>query len=649
MSTYWNITTLLAEEENQTLKFVEQSKRLDFLKAYFRSPSRNISLDNDQEGNQDLLKKDETSQQESSSEESSSEEEETDEEEEEKENNKNINVAESLMEEMRNHSPNLVNEAELVSNELIRIGILWEELWHKGLENASKAYFGNNDEIQMITELQPLYELIENGASTMREYSFLQNYGRDLFEAKEWCNKYLKKPDIGHLTQAWNLYSSVFQKIIANLPKMTKLNLSYISPQLSNIENLELAMPGTYKANKDIIKIKEFSKNVNVILSKQRPRKIKIKSSNGKMYKFLLKGHEDPRLDERVMQLFSLVNTLLKQSPKTSQSMLKIRRYSVIPLSTNSGLIEWVPHCNTLHELIREYRDARNIVLDLERKLMREMAQDYNELIPIQKVEVFLNALDNSPCEAIAKVLWLKSANSESWLTRRTNYTRSLALMSMVGYILGLGDRHPSNLMMERFTGKILHIDFGDCFEVTRQRDLFPEKIPFRLTRMLVSAMEVSGIEGNYRNTCENVMKLLRVNKESLMAMLETFIHDPLIGWKLIDDNKEINEEKFTKVRDVDYHRNQPQINQLETLQSLSLRNSSTIRSKTLHSYMGINGEDENERARSIVKRIKDKLTGRDFDSKKSLDVKEQVEMLIDEATSIENLCQCYIGWCPFW
>jgi Phosphatidylinositol 3- and 4-kinase len=70
----------------------------------------------------------------------------------------------------------------------------------------------------------------------------------------------------------------------------------------------------------------------------------------------------------------------------------------------------------------------------------------------------------------------------------------SLAVMSMVGYILGLGDRHPSNLMLDRFTGKILHIDFGDCFEVAMQRDKFPERVPFRLTRMLVNAMEVRHI-----------------------------------------------------------------------------------------------------------------------------------------------------------
>ena len=64
--------------------------------------------------------------------------------------------------------------------------------------------------------------------------------------------------------------------------------------------------------------------------------------------------------------------------------------------------------------------------------------------------------------------------------------------MSMVGYILGLGDRHPSNIMLHT-TGKVLHIDLGDCFEVALNRERFPEKVPFRLTRMFVNAMEVTG------------------------------------------------------------------------------------------------------------------------------------------------------------
>jgi len=104
----------------------------------------------------------------------------------------------------------------------------------------------------------------------------------------------------------------------------------------------------------------------------------------------------------------------------------------------------------------------------------------------------------------------------------------------MVGYVLGLGDRHPSNLMLHRTTGKVLHIDFGDCFEVAMQRDKFPETIPFRLTRMLVNAMEISGVEGTFRLTCEKVMTVLRENKDTLVAILQAFVHDPLISWRLL-------------------------------------------------------------------------------------------------------------------
>jgi FKBP12-rapamycin complex-associated protein len=64
-------------------------------------------------------------------------------------------------------------------------------------------------------------------------------------------------------------------------------------------------------------------------------------------------------------------------------------------------------------------------------------------------------------------------------------------------------------------------------------REKYPEKVPFRLTRMLIKAMEVSGIEGNFRTTCEAVMTLLRDNKESLMAVLEAFVDDPLINWRI--------------------------------------------------------------------------------------------------------------------
>lgn len=75
-------------------------------------------------------------------------------------------------------------------------------------------------------------------------------------------------------------------------------------------------------------------------------------------------------------------------------------------------------------------------------------------------------------------------------------------------------------------------------------REKYPEKIPFRLTRMLINAMEITGIDGTYRCTCESVMKVLRHNKDSLMAVLEAFVYDPLLNWRLIDN---ANATKSTK------------------------------------------------------------------------------------------------------
>lgn len=381
-----------------------------------------------------------------------------------------------------------------------------------------------------------------------------------------------------------------------------------------------------------------------MITSKQRPRKLLIRGSNGKDYMFLLKGHEDLRQDERVMQIFGLVNTLLLKDPDTFRRNLTIQRYAVIPLSTNSGLIGWVPHCDTLHTLIRDYREKKKILLNIEHRIMLRMAPDYDRLTVIQKVEVFEHALEHTQGDDLAKLLWLKSPSSEVWFDRRTNYTRSLAVMSMVGYILGLGDRHPSNLMLDRLSGKILHIDFGDCFEVAMTREKFPEKIPFRLTRMLKNAMEVTGIEGTYRRTCESVMSVLHRNKDSVMAVLEAFVYDPLLNWRLVDtagraNRSTANDGSLSADTSVDP----------DFMESMSI----IISKKGISSpdYIGDGSQPEavNRKALQIINRVRDKLTGNDFNQDVPLTVQEQVDLLIRQATDNENLCQCYIGWCPFW
>lgn len=112
----------------------------------------------------------------------------------------------------------------IVSKELIRVAILWHELWHEGLEEASRLFFSEKNPNGMITVLEPLHEMLEKvsccslcwlvsyilqGPTTARETTFAQNFGRELYEAREATRKYRTYGDTSQLDKAWDIYYGV--------------------------------------------------------------------------------------------------------------------------------------------------------------------------------------------------------------------------------------------------------------------------------------------------------------------------------------------------------------------------------------------------------------------------------------------------------
>eukprot|EP01130_Rhizamoeba_saxonica_P008636 TRINITY_DN3490_c2_g1_i1.p1 TRINITY_DN3490_c2_g1~~TRINITY_DN3490_c2_g1_i1.p1 ORF type:complete len:1462 (-),score=255.39 TRINITY_DN3490_c2_g1_i1:71-3847(-) len=547
----------------------------------------------------------------------------------------------------------LVNEGRIVGNELIRIAILWNEKWFKALNEAYSIF--HSDELpkkkfeNMKKVLLPLHLLLKQGYETSHEKKFMKSFEKDLNKAWECCLDYEIHGKDSYLKLAWDLYGHVYRTIQIQLENdFTTLNLKHISPKLLNAEITELSIPGTYinmiLQSKEKHIITKFFPTLEVIQSKQKPRKIVINSQISQEFSFLLKGNEDLKLDERVMQLFGLVNQLLGSLKLHSGKKVRIKNYQIIPLSHESGLIEWIPHCHTLHEIISHYRAKHNIDIEIELSYMERFCNvtEYYKLPVTNKLEIFEYALDKTNGDDLERYFWLNSSNSETWFEKRLTFINSLACVSMVGYILGLGDRHPNNIMINKNTGMIINIDFGDCFEVAMNREQKPEKVPFRLTRTLVNAMEVSGIEGNFRSTCEKVMQILRENSESILSVLETFVYDPIINWRFNLEPMDVYENM--NERDEAIH--------IGSLSKLRLPNIGNDFETSFH-LKGLNSENlhnlMNPKAVSVLDRITQKLTGNDFERKSNLDVINQVGLLINQATSKVNLCQSYLGWCPYW
>lgn len=257
------------------------------------------------------------------------------------------------------------------------------------LTSPPSAYFGEaRDTERMLAVLQPMHAQLERGAETEAEAAFEAAYGPALRVAAERCAAYVRSGCEGELKVAWERYFAVLRLLTQELADTRLIELRHASPRLFAARDLELAVPGTYRARCPVISICAFQPSLQVMSTKQRPRKLQLLGSDGRCHTFLLKGREDLRQDERVAQLFLLVNNLLSSGAQTHDPSFQVVRYAVVPLSTNSGLLRWVPRSDTLHALVREYRLPRNILLNIEHRLMLHMAPDY-ELLPLMhKVEV---------------------------------------------------------------------------------------------------------------------------------------------------------------------------------------------------------------------------------------------------------------------
>ncbi|XP_029472916.1 serine/threonine-protein kinase ATR isoform X2 [Rhinatrema bivittatum] len=347
-----------------------------------------------------------------------------------------------------------------------------------------------------------------------------------------------------------------------------------------------------------------FDDTVEILASLQKPKKISLKGTDGKSYIMMCKPKDDLRKDCRLMEFNSLINKCLRKDAESRRRELHIRTYSVIPLNDECGIIEWVNNTAGLRPILNKLYKDKGVYMS--GKELRQCMMPKST--PLQeKLSVFREKLLPRHPPVFHEWFLRTFPDPTSWYNSRSAYCRSTAVMSMVGYILGLGDRHGENILFDSFTGECVHVDFnclfnkGETFEV-------PEIVPFRLTHNMVNGMGPMGTEGLFRRACEVTMRLMRDQRESLMSVLKPFLHDPLVEW-----SKPV---KGTKV----------QANET--------------------------GEVVNEKAKTHVLDIEQRLQGviknRNRIKGLPLSIEGHVHYLIQEATNENLLCQMYLGWAPY-
>ncbi|TKR77813.1 hypothetical protein L596_018721 [Steinernema carpocapsae] len=352
----------------------------------------------------------------------------------------------------------------------------------------------------------------------------------------------------------------------------------------------------------------------DIINSIARPKKCTLRGSDGKLYPILCKPMDELRKDSRIIDIERMVNSLLMQNPDARRKQLSIRTYSVTPLQDKGGLIEWVPNLMPLRRLMLPFYDAgvdSNTKRALDHEIVRLLRP---ELSKDKRLEGFQKLLETYPA-VLSEWFRIQFAQPSKWYTARTAFTTTSAVMSMLGFVMGLGDRHAENILVDMTTGQIMHVDYNMLFN--KSEDLrVPEIVPFRLTRNVVDAFGPTGVEGVFRKSCETTMTVLRQKKDMLLTVLQAFGHDPLLEWSL-DRSQQIRQN------------------------ANKIQNQENVNKKPADDAIGM---------------VEDRLIGKIVSPKvfKStlanvpMSVPGQVAKLIALSVDQRRLSQMYVGWAPY-
>ncbi|TKR93755.1 hypothetical protein L596_008156 [Steinernema carpocapsae] len=326
------------------------------------------------------------------------------------------------------------------------------------------------------------------------------------------------------------------------------------------------------------------------------PKYIKIRGSDGVIYQLIAKK-EDLRQDSLVQQLFEITNTIV-----ATDDPLSIRTYHVLPLNADHGFIEWCKGTQSLCSVLigSDRKSGLHKEINPNDPTAADLAPELDKLNSVPD-DTKAGSDFKKLCRQINPVFryhfygCFKTARA--WREAIRRYTTSLARWSVVCFIVGLGDRHLNNILIDSETGQLVHIDLGMIFEYSSRVLPIPERVPFRLTRDLVDPLMVDGVHGSFKRIACDTLKKIREESSVLYGIGHLLLTDPVSSFRIISKIKD-------EVKDAE---------------------------KTF--------------SKTALSRFKLKLQGIDLLELTYRTPEDQTSSLIDDARHPENLARMFKGW----
>ncbi|KAL8588517.1 hypothetical protein ACOMHN_043866 [Nucella lapillus] len=448
-------------------------------------------------------------------------------------------------------------------------------------------------------------------------------------------------------------------------PEKLKEYCSWMAKFSPHKDSRALEIPGQYDGlQKPMpeyhVKIAGFDERVMVMSSLRKPKRITIRGNDEKDYHYLVKGGEDLRQDQRIEQLFTIMNRVMDKDAACRARNLQLKTYQVIPMNPRVGLIEWMNNtlplksflCGAMTDEESKFyngpRGPSKQYCNWTSKFCKGKPEAiysavYQKYTKTETMLHFRKREGDVPWNLSRRALMQMSTSPEAFHVLRSAMLTSHAVVTVCQFLLGIGDRHLSNFMINLKTAHMVGIDFGHAFGTATQFLPVPELMNVRLTRQIVNVALPLKVKGVLENTMVHVMRALRLNHDLLLATMDVFVKEVSVDWmQLAQRQRSEGQEPEEAEEDMTWY---PKQKVQSAARKLRGDNPCYITRDELQ--LGHSKKPALEHFKSVV--LGDKKENiRAQLPEKGLTEEQQIAALIDQATDPNILGRTYIGWEPW-
>ncbi|CAO3595980.1 unnamed protein product [Absidia cylindrospora] len=347
------------------------------------------------------------------------------------------------------------------------------------------------------------------------------------------------------------LWRDKFEAMFDARPRKLKLEtLSHYLVEFQHQKFDDVEIPGQYLLLKDnandFLRIDRFLPDVEVVRSYGNCyRRLTIRGHDGSLHPFVIQNPaaRQFRREERLMQLFRLLNNVLERRSESRVRNLTFHLPAIVPLAPNVRMVQDDPSYYTLHDIYEDHCDTVQIHKDdpmvyFADKLKKNFRSGTTEVTnkKIEQLNLRMEINDEIcssmvPSNILSKYMLREMGSyTDYWMVRK-QFTAQYATATFMTYIFSVGHRTPHKISISRATGGVWMMEVLPGFPPSNPVFGNGEAVPFRFTPNIQDFITQVGIEGLFTSCLMATARSLTDPELELDQYLSIFVRDEVYAW----------------------------------------------------------------------------------------------------------------------